>query len=73
MMAANDGDRDLQQRHELYVHVAETHERAAAIYAEAVDTLEHAGDFKTAEHERVLAYEQRQKALVARQRADNAQ
>jgi hypothetical protein len=49
---------------------AQRHERAAERHDAAARTFNRLGKFQLAEHERTLAYEQRRKALGARQRAN---
>jgi hypothetical protein len=58
-----------QRRHDAHLHAAETHDRAAARHDAAVATFLQIGDRGRAEHERVLAYDQRRKAELARRRA----
>jgi hypothetical protein len=49
--------------------LADAHERAAARHTSAAATFKRLGDSERADRERTLAYEQRRKALAARQRA----
>jgi hypothetical protein len=58
-----------QRRHDAHLRAAETHDRAAARHDDAAAKFLQVGDRRRAEHERVLAYEQRRKAELARRRA----
>jgi len=58
-----------QRRYDAHLHAAEIHDRAAVRHDAAVATFLQIGDRERAEDERVLAYDQRRKAELARRRA----
>lgn len=64
-----DVEKQRRERHADFLYTADLHERAAARHDAAARKFRQLGQSQVAEHERVLAYEQRRKAVDARQRA----
>jgi hypothetical protein len=68
-MIAGDVEKQRRQRYADFLYIAESFERAAARHDAVARKFRQLGQSQVAEHERVLAYEQRRKAVDARQRA----
>jgi hypothetical protein len=68
-VTSDDAAEHRRRRHDAHLRAAETHDRAAARHDDAAAKFLQVGDRGRAEHERVLAYEQRRKAELARRRA----
>jgi len=68
-MPSDDLEAQHKRRHDAHLRAAENHQGAAVRHDTAAATFEQVGDIARAEQERILAYDQRRKAFVARQRA----